>query len=95
MTNERGHCDGMLARPGSAALQQWYAGRYPYPHAPVNMRFIEATPTPPIGAAPAEQQQSPDLVEVLTEVRLMREENQAMFRAMSQRSIFSSTYNRG
>ncbi len=94
VTNERGHCDGMLARPGSVALQQWYAGRFPHTHTPVNMRFIGATPTPPIGAAPTEQQ-PPDLAEVLNEMRLMREENQAMFRAMSQRSIFSSTYNRG
>ena len=76
----------MLARPGSVALQQWYAGKFPYTHTPINMRFIEATPNPPIGAAPAGQQQSPDLGAVLNEMRLMREENQSMFKAMSQRS---------
>ena len=69
-------------------MQQWYAGRYPAQHAPLSLRFVDATPLP-IGALlapPPPEQQPGDLDALLTEVRNMREETKSMFQAMSQRT---------
>ena len=90
VTNNGDDCKGLLAQPGGrVAMQQWYAGRYPAQHAPLSLRFVDATPLS-IGALlappPPEQQPAGNLDALLNEVRNMREETKSMFQAMTQRT---------